>query len=97
MTSEALFCKACAKVKPTHKPVPKECGGPHMTNIGEKVHLDIWGPATPQSLCGREYFISFMDDYTCWFHIKTMTHKAEALMCYKGYEAWCQEWVFRSN
>ena len=68
-----------------------------MTNIGEKVHLDIWGPATPQSLCGREYFISFMDDYTCWFHIKTMTHKAEALMCYKGYEAWCQEWVFRSN
>jgi len=90
MTSEVSFCEACAKVKPTCKTLPKEHGGPHVTNIGEKVHLDIWGPATPQSLDGREYFISFMDEYTHWSHIETMSCKAEALTCYKGYEAWLE-------
>ena len=37
MTSEVSFCEACAKVKPTCKTLPKEHGGPHVTNIGEKV------------------------------------------------------------
>ena len=63
MSSEASFCEACAKAKPMRKTVPKECRGPHTTNIGKKVHSDVWGPATPQSLDGKEYFISFMDDY----------------------------------
>jgi len=90
MTSEASFCEACAEAKPTCKPVPKEHRGPHVTNIGKKVHSDVWGPATPQSLDSKEYFVSFTDDYTCWRHIKTMTHKAEALMYYKGYEAWLE-------
>ena len=64
MSSEASFCEACTKAKPTRKTVPNEHGGPHATTIGEKVHSDVWGPATPQSLDGKEYFVSFMDDYT---------------------------------
>ena len=63
MSSEASFCEACAKAKPTCKAVPKECGGPHAMNIGGKVHSNVWGPATPQSLKGKEYFVSFTDDY----------------------------------
>jgi len=64
MSSEASFCEACAKAKLTHKPVPKEHRGPCVTPHGEKVHLDVWGPSNPQSLDGKEYFISFTDDYT---------------------------------
>ena len=79
MTSEASFCEACAKVKPMHKSVPKQHGGSCAMNLGEKVHSDVWGLATPQSLNGKEYFISFMDNNTCWSHIETMSHKAEAL------------------
>jgi len=63
MSSEASFCEACAKAKPTRKPVPKECGGPRATTHGEKVHLDIWGPSNPQNIDGKEYFVSFTDDY----------------------------------
>jgi len=61
-----------------------------MTKHGEKVHSDIWGPATPQSLNGKEYFVSFTDDHTCWSHIEPISCKAEALTCYKAYEAWLE-------
>ena len=62
MSSKASFCEVCAKTKFTHKPVPKECGGPHMMNLSEKVHSDVWGPSNTQSLDGKEYFISVTDD-----------------------------------
>ena len=73
MSSEASFCEACAKAKPTRKTVPKERGGPHATNIGEKVHSDVWGPATPQSLDGKEYFVSFTDNYLRWSTVEAMS------------------------
>ena len=53
MSSEASFCNACVKAKPMHKPVPKECTSPHATNVGNKVHSDVWGPATPQVMMVR--------------------------------------------
>jgi len=90
MSSKASFCEVCANAKPTCKPVPKEHGGPCMMNLGEKVHSDVWGPATPQSLDVKEYFISFTDDHTCWSHIEPISCKAEALTCYKAYEAWLE-------
>src|SRR5882724_12790993 len=58
MSSEASFCNACAKAKPTCKPVPKECTSPHATNVGDKIYSNVWGPATPQSHDRKEYFIS---------------------------------------
>ena len=57
-------------------------------NIGKKVYSDVWGPAMPQSLDGKEYFISFMDDYLQWSCVDTMSRKVETLRCYKDYEAW---------
>jgi len=49
MSSKASFCNACAKAKPTCKPVPNEHTSLHVTNVSDKVHSDMWGPATPQS------------------------------------------------
>jgi len=39
---QASFHNACAKAKPTCKPVPKEWTHPLAPNLGDKVHLDMW-------------------------------------------------------
>ena len=65
MSSESMFCMACAKAKPTQVPVPKEWSSPRATKLGDKVHLDIWGPSTPESYNGHKYFVAFTDNHTC--------------------------------
>ena len=39
--SEASFCSACVKAKPTCKPIPKQQTSPLAPNLGDKVHLDM--------------------------------------------------------
>src|SRR5882724_2480076 len=85
---DTSFCNACAKVKPMHKPVPKEHTSPHATNVGNKVHSNVWGPATPQSHYRKEYFISFINDHSHWSHIEPMSRKSETLTQHKNHEAW---------
>ncbi|KAF8512106.1 hypothetical protein JB92DRAFT_2724128 [Gautieria morchelliformis] len=63
MASQPGFCTACAQAKPMQKPVPQKREGPRAIKFGEKVHSDVWGPANPQSYDGKEYFISFTNNY----------------------------------
>ena len=88
MSSEASFCDTCAKAKLMCKPVPQEHTSAHVTNIGEKIHSDMQGPATPQRHYRKEYFISFTDDHSHWSCVEPMSCKGEALTQYKNYEAW---------
>jgi Reverse transcriptase (RNA-dependent DNA polymerase) len=90
MASQPGFCTACAKAKPTRKPVPQKREGPRATKFGEKVHSDVWGPANPQSYDGKEYFVSFTDDHNRWTYLVPMARKSEAFRCYKQYEAWVE-------
>jgi hypothetical protein len=80
------LCTACVQAKPTRKPVPQKTEGPRATKFGEKIHLDVWGPANPQSYDGKEYFVSFTDDYNRWTYLVPMAKKSEAFGCYKQYE-----------
>jgi len=88
MNSKPTFCDACAKAKPTQKPILKERSGPLTANIGEKVHSDVWGPANPQIFDGKDYFVSFTNDHSQWTWVEPISHKNEVLMQYKMYEAW---------
>src|SRR6266481_4901695 len=90
MDSKPSFCDACAKAKPTRQPVPKERNSPLATNVGEKIHFYVWGPATPKSYDGKDYFISFTDDHSRWSWVEPMSRKNEALSQYKSYEAWME-------
>ena len=86
--SEASFFPTCAKAKPTRKPIPKE-GVKYVSQaLGDKIHLDVWGPATPQSYNGKLYYVSFTNDYTRWTTIYCISQKSEVLPKYKEYEAW---------
>jgi hypothetical protein len=88
--SVPMFCTSCAQGKMTRKPIPKERIGPRAVKLGEKVHSDVWGPTTPQSYDGREYFVSFTDDFTRWTRVEPMKKKSEVLTCYRQYEAWAE-------
>src|SRR5882724_5873854 len=88
MSSKLSFCKACEKAKPTCNPVPKECDGSSTATVGKKVHSNVWRPSTPQSYDGKDYFISFTDDHSCWSRVESMNYKSEALLQYKSYKAW---------
>ena len=50
--SDEEFCKAWAAGKPTTQLFPKE-SLTHATDFGERVHWDLWGPASVKSL-GRK-------------------------------------------
>ena len=64
--SEPTFCTSCAKARPTRKPVLKERVDYISHVLGDKIHSDVWGPATPQSYNGKLYYVNFTDDYTRW-------------------------------
>ena len=54
--SEPTFCTSCAKARPTRKPVPKERVNYISHALGDKIHSDVWGPATPQSYNKKLYY-----------------------------------------
>ena len=78
------------KGKPTWKAISKVRIGPRSTQFSKKTHTNVWGPTTPRSYDGHEYFITFMDDYTHWSCVDAMKYKSNALTCYKNYEAWAE-------
>ena len=43
--SKPEFCEACAKAKAAQQPFPKE-SKTHVTKYRERVHWDLWGPAS---------------------------------------------------
>ena len=50
--TEERFCEACAAGKLTMKPFPKE-SLMHAKELGKRVHWDLWGPASMNSLGGK--------------------------------------------
>jgi transposase InsO family protein len=81
------FCDACVKGRMAQVPIPKERQSPQSKIQGEKVHTDVWGLSEVQNIGGKQWYISFTDDYTCETITYLMKHKSEALNMYKAYEA----------
>lgn len=61
--SKPEFCEVCAKAKAARQPFPKE-SKTRATKYGERVHWDLWGPATVKSLNGHYYVAARIDDAT---------------------------------
>ena len=63
LDSKVEFCEACAKAKLAHQPFPKE-SETRAEKFGERVHWDLWGPASLKSLNGHYYVAARIDDAT---------------------------------
>ena len=85
-TSDPTFCDACAQAKPHRQPFPDKAKN-QAEKFGERIHADIWGPASVRSLGGNTYTLDFVDDATRWTEVHFLRQKSEVLEVYKTFEA----------
>jgi hypothetical protein len=83
--SEEVFCEACAQAKPERKPFPDKAKN-RATKFGERIHMDLWGPASVESIGGKLYSIDFNDDATRWAEIDFLAQKNDAQLAYERFE-----------
>jgi hypothetical protein len=80
-------CDSCEYAKAHRKPIQKEWEEPQVTDIGEEVHSDLWGPSPVQTINGREYYVSYTDDAKRFSNLYLLYIKDQTLDAYKAYEA----------
>ena len=87
--SKPEFCEVCAKAKAARQPFPKE-SKTRATKYGERVHWDLWGPATVKSLNGHFYVAARIDDATRETKLYFQAKKSETFSSYKKDEAYIE-------
>ena len=88
-SSKPEFCDACAKAKAARQPFPKE-SKTRATKYGERVHWDLWGPATVKSLNGNYYVAARIDDATRETKLYFQAKKSQTVDSYKLDEAFIE-------
>ena len=59
------------------------------------VPSDICGPLNCRTHCNKEYFITFIDDYSKYAHVYLISIKFEAFECFKKYKIEVQKQLGR--
>ena len=62
----------------------------HTSSILELVHVDVWGPSPIVSVEGYQYYIRFLDDFTCFSWIFPMKVKSEAKGLFLQFQAFAR-------
>ena len=83
------FCEACAKAKSARQPFPKE-SETRAQKFGERVHWDLWGPASVKSLNGHSYVAARIDDATRQTKLYFQDKKSQTFNSYKKDEAFIE-------
>jgi hypothetical protein len=82
MDSKPEFCEACVKAKSSREPFPKK-SDTRATKYGERVHWDLWGPASVKSLSSNYYVAACTDDYTRKNRLYFQPKKSDTIKSYK--------------
>ena len=90
LTSTIQSCNFCKYATTTRKPITKTRVTPWAKKFGEKIHSDIWGPLPVKTPGQKQYYVSFMDDYTRWTHLVLLASKDQTFEEYCGFEAWAK-------
>ena len=69
-------CLTCAKSKICEVPYVKKSN--RSTKLLELIHSDVCGPMPVESIGGRRYFVTFIDDYSRYCKIYVMQSKNES-------------------
>ncbi|KAJ4730414.1 Gag/pol protein [Rhynchospora pubera] len=75
-------CEHCLAGKAIRKPFGKAI---RATSPLQLIHSDICGPMNVRARHGGVYFITFIDDYTRYSQVYLISHKSDALSCFKSY------------
>lgn len=77
-------CEACALGKMATKPFsPSDF---RIANPLDVMHTDVCRVFSP-SLGGSRYFVTFMDDYSRYIHVRFLQHKDEEFEAFRSYKA----------
>jgi transposase InsO family protein len=83
-----IICDSCEYAKLTRKPIRSERTAPPAKNFGAEIHTDLWGPSPVNSLGGRRYYATFMDDFSRYTWVHTLRSKDETLDSYRAFANW---------
>ena len=75
-------CEHCLVEKSKRKPFGKTTRASFPLQL---IHSDIYGPMNVRARHGDSYFITFIDDFTRYSHVYLISHKSEALDCFRRY------------
>ena len=81
-------CSSCEYGKAHGKAVRKERKAPRAGKIGDEIHSDIWGPSPIQTMGGREYYSTYIDDNSRYLKLYLQKLKSQTYYAYKQYEAY---------
>lgn len=85
-SAELSFCEGCVEGKMHRRPF-KPVGEIRSRRVLQCVHSDVCGPMSTESIGGRKYFVTFIDDYSRCCSVYFMRHKSEVLEKFKEFEA----------
>ena len=81
-------CPSCVYAHLLHQSILKVCVSEQALNFGGEMHTNVWGPTTILTCGGCQFFITFMDDVTCFTVVYLLPNKGDALNCYRSFQAW---------
>ena len=80
------FCEGCVHGKMQRKPF-KSVGGIRSTRKLQLVHSDVCGPMQTESIGGKRYLVTFIDDYSRCCAVYFLRKKSEVLSKFKDFES----------
>ena len=83
-------CPSCAYACSLCQSILKVRVSKQALNFGDEIHTDVWGPTTIPTCRGRWFFITFMNDATCFTVVYLLPNKGNTLNCYQSFEAWAR-------
>ena len=78
-------CVDCTKGKLIAK--IRSAKADRCTKLLRVIHIDICGPVTPHAMGGYIYFITFIDDYSCYGFVEFIRDKSDSLEAFKAFKA----------
>ena len=64
LVSKPSVCESCKWAKGERKPITMVYEGQRTTEVGGKIHSDLWGLAPVETINRKLYYISFTDDFS---------------------------------
>ena len=77
------ICTNCINGKQTNT---RRFGANRATDVLEPIHIDICGPFPTVSWNGQQYFITFIDDFSCYGYLYLIHEKSQSLEAFKSFK-----------
>ncbi len=80
------ICEPCLAGKLHRGPIPKSASHRAAFALG-LIHSDLHGPISTQTRQGWKYWITFIDDFSCYWTVIPLRKKSDAFDAFKRFKA----------